>query len=125
MTELGERDGSGECRWCGRPLPARDGPGRPRRYDRQSCRQRDYEARALARRHGLANDEVVIERAQLQDLHDRVYVVEAALEDIEQDLAAGPSPARVRGALAHLTAAAGGLRGYVLAPKGEPIPQRR
>src|SRR5579871_4212302 len=91
----GERGGSGDCRWCGRPLPAPAGPGRPRRFDRQSCRQRDYEARALARRHGLGADELVIDRSQLQDLHDRVYSIEAALEDVEQDLAAGTNPARL------------------------------
>ncbi len=106
-------------------MPAPAGPGRPRRFDRQSCRQRDYEARALARRHGLGADELVIDRSQLQDLHDRVYSIEAALEDVEQDLAAGTNPARLQAALDHLTAAAGGLRGYVLAPKGQPIPQRR
>jgi hypothetical protein len=63
---------------------------------------------------------VVIDRGQLQDLHDRVYVIEAALEDVAHDLAAGRSPGRVQAALDHLTAAASGLRGYVLAPRSRP-----
>jgi hypothetical protein len=106
-------------------LPAAAGAGRPRRYDRQSCRQRDYEARALARQHGLADDEVVVDRSQLQDLHDRIYVVEAALEDVATDLGERRTPARVQAALEHLTAAAAGLRGYVLAPRTQPHPPRR
>ena len=75
----------------------------------------------MAGRHGLAQDQVVIGREQLQDLHDRIYVVEAALEDVATDLAVGrPGAERYRSALTHLAEAAGGLAGYVLTPRSGP-----
>lgn len=79
------------CRWCGRPLPARAGAGRPRRYCRAGCRQQAYAARRLAEAHGLGDDDVVVRRAALEDLQDRLYVLQAALEDVERDLAGTPT----------------------------------
>ena len=93
------------------------GAGRPRRYDRQSCRQRDYEARLVAGRHGLSDDDVVVSRQQLQVLHDRIFTVEAALDDIEGDLARSRSASAYRVALDHLVLACAELRGFTLEPR--------
>jgi hypothetical protein len=69
------------------------GPGRPRAYCRRSCRQRDYEARSRAAEAGLGEAEVIISRAELDELHDKLYELQAAIEDVERDLAGHP-PAR-------------------------------
>ena len=76
------------CRWCGRPLASRAGPGRPRRYCRQGCRQQAHLARKLAAAHGLGDDDVIVSRPALDDLQGRLYCLQAALEDVERDLAA-------------------------------------
>lgn len=95
------------CRWCGRRFPVEAGPGRPRRYCRQSCRQRDYEARRRSGELGLTESELVVTREELNRLYDELYVLEAAIEDVERDLADGePDVAAYREALAWLLAAA-------------------
>lgn len=69
------------------------GPGRPREYCRRSCRQRDYEARRQSADLGLGEAHLVVARADLDALHDRLYALEAAIEDAERDLAAVDQPA--------------------------------
>jgi hypothetical protein len=76
------------CRWCGRPLAPRPGPGRPRRYCRQGCRQQAHLARKLAAAHGLGDDDVIVSRATVDELQSRLYCLQAALEDVDRDLAA-------------------------------------
>ena len=102
MTEV-TVDGATRCSWCGRAVP-RPAVGRPRRYCRDSCRQRAYEARRRAERAGLSAEHVVLGPEQLADLRDRLYVLQAALDDID---AGGWAP---RDALAHLYDAAQPLR---------------
>lgn len=80
------------CRWCGRPFDVVAGPGRPREYCRRSCRQRDYEARRRSAELGLGDGQLVVARAELDALHDRLYELEAAIEDVERDLAATDPP---------------------------------
>jgi hypothetical protein len=75
----------GRCRWCGRPFPGNP-TGRPRAYCRASCRQRDYEARRRGEEVGLSESELIVARSQLDALHDALYVLEAAIEDVERDL---------------------------------------
>jgi hypothetical protein len=94
------------CRWCRRPLDAGSRPGRPRLYCRQSCRQRDYEARRRAAELGLSESEVVLARGQLEALVDQLYVLEAAIEDVDGDLARASGPDDYRDALAWLLDAA-------------------
>jgi hypothetical protein len=65
------------------------GPGRPRRYCKASCRQRDYEARRRAAELGLGEQELVVARAELERLRDRTYLLACTLEDVERDLAHG------------------------------------
>jgi hypothetical protein len=91
---------SRRCGWCRRALPERDGPGRPRLYCKASCKQRDYESRRRAAEVGLSESELVMARTDLEELRDALYVVEAAVEDVDRDLAdGGDDPAEVRRAL--------------------------
>ncbi len=63
------------------------GPGRPRRYCKPSCKQRDYEARRRAEELGLDEHELVITREELEATRDRLFVLACVLEDVERDLA--------------------------------------
>ena len=94
------------CTWCRRPLPAPVGTGRPRVYCRRSCRQRAFEHRRRLGELGLTEAELVVARRDLDALHDAIYVLEAAVEDVERDLAASRNKADVEAALAWLLSAA-------------------
>src|SRR4051812_32148260 len=94
---MGER-----CRWCGRPLPDRAARGRPRRYCRQGCRQQAHLARKFAAAHGLGDDDVVVDRQRLEELQGVLYCLQAAIEDVDADVAGQPSAAEVKTALAWL-----------------------
>jgi endogenous inhibitor of DNA gyrase (YacG/DUF329 family) len=84
------------CRWCRRAIPARSGPGRPREFCSQRCRQWDWVARQRARELQLAEDEIVLARTALDALRDDLYVLTCALEDAERDLAAAGSTPSAR-----------------------------
>ena len=76
-------------------------------FCRQSCRQREYENRRRATELGLSESELVLTRTELDQLRDALYVLEAAVEDVDRDLAdGGDDPAEVRRALDWLLAAA-------------------
>jgi hypothetical protein len=62
------------------------GAGRPRRYCKQACRQRDYEARRRAAELGLGEHELVVTRAELETIRDRLFVLERTVDDAETDL---------------------------------------
>ena len=95
------------CAWCGRGFVGRGGPGRPRRFCKRSCRQRDYEARRRAAELGLNEGELVVTRAELEGLRDRLYVLACALEDLDRDLTeANDDPDDLRRALDWLRDAA-------------------
>jgi hypothetical protein len=99
--------GSGRrCGWCGRPIADSGGFGRPRRFCRPSCRQRAYEARRRAAEVGLSEAELVVARSQLEELHDRLYVLECAVEDVERDLTPSASRDEYREAVEWLLDAA-------------------
>lgn len=87
--------------------------GRPRKYCRRSHRQRAYEARLLAERMGLDGGEALVSAVALRALNDRIYVLEAALADVERDLRQDPDH---RAAFTHLYAAAAQLRDSTLEP---------
>ena len=81
-------------------MPERGGPGRPRLFCRQTCKQRDYETRKRSAELGLSESELVMTRAELEQLRDALYVVEAAVEDVDRDLmAAGDDPDEVKRSL--------------------------
>ena len=108
MTEsLAQR----RCEWCGRGLPTREGPGRPRRFCRQACRQAAYVAGQRRIELGLSESELVVTRQALDDLRDKLYALEAAVEDVDRDLALAESEQDVRDALQWLLDAARPLSG--------------
>ncbi len=95
----------------------RQGPGRPQVYCRRSHRQRHYEARTLAVRHGLGPDDALIDRAALARLNDRLYILEAACDDVRGDIADRPTIDDYRNAVVHLLEAALPLRSAYLEPR--------
>lgn len=103
MTELNDISMVEErCQWCGRRLPDRTGPGRPRRFCRAGCRQQAFLARKLATAHGLGDDDVIVGREKLEELQGALYCLQAAIEDTDRDLATKPSAREVRDALTWL-----------------------
>ena len=107
MTELRR------CRWCRRALPERKGPGRTREFCSARCRQWDWVSRQRARELELSEGELVVAKSSLDELHDELYVLACAVDDVERDLAAAgesPKPAEVRQALDWLLDAARPLR---------------
>lgn len=93
MTKLvtdGEGSGGDDahCRWCRRVLPPRTGPGRPKQFCSQRCRQWDWVSRQRARELELSDNELVIVREELDRLHDDLYVLACAVDDADRDLAA-------------------------------------
>ena len=54
-------------------------------FCRQSCRQREYEARRHAAELGLGEHELVVAREELESLRDRLFVLGCAVEDIERE----------------------------------------
>ena len=138
MTEYAERDGEGagggfdaagdpprlgaRCTWCSRPLELPAGPGRPRRYCRQGCRQRAYEARLRSAELDLAPDDVVVGRDQLDELTAALYCLQTALEDVDRDLAAaGDDPTEIRLALGWLLDNARPLASLWLDPRAAGV----
>ena len=81
-------EGRGHCRWCRRTLPERHGPGRPREFCSQRCRQWDWVSRQRAHELQLSDGELVILRSELDELHDALYVLACAVDDTDRDLAA-------------------------------------
>lgn len=94
------------CRWCARRFTVTLGPGRPREFCRRSCRQRDYEARQRSREVGLSEHELVLTRQAMDELRDRLYVLECAVEDVERDLTGSPTRSEYRDAVDWLLGAA-------------------
>jgi len=99
------------CRWCGRRFELRPGPGRPRLLCSQACRQKDYISRLRAKEAGLAESDLVVARAELEELRDKLFVLECAIHDVRDDLHDGGNPAE---ALAWILEAAEPLLGTTL-----------
>jgi hypothetical protein len=74
-------------------------------------------ARKLAEAHGLGDDDVIVSRERLEDLQGRLYALQAALEDVDRDLAGSPDPADVAEALAWLRENAEPLRAIWIEPR--------
>ncbi len=109
------------CGWCGRELPQQGGAGRRRIYCKQGCRQQAHIARKLAASHGLGPDELIISRRDLEELQGHLYGLQAALEDVEDDLEQARRSGRepdYREAFEWLRASAVPLRSFWVEPKG-------
>src|SRR6478752_4613500 len=94
MTKVADDGGEqrSRCRWCRRVLPTQK-IGRPRVFCSQACRQWDWVGRQRARELQLGEDELIITKAELDHLHDDLYVLACAIDDAERDLAdAAPAP---------------------------------
>ena len=63
--------------------------------------------------------QVVVAEKELHRLHDRLYRLEAAVEDVDADLAGSPGPKAYRAAFEHLYEAAKDLTGAVVEPVRE------
>ena len=115
---------STRCRWCRRALPEREGPGRPKQFCSQRCRQWDWVSRQRAAELEISEGELVVARSELDDLHDDLYVLACAVDDTERDLDAAGStagPKELREMLDWLLDAAKPLRErQISAPSGRP-----
>ena len=68
--------------------------GRPRVFCSHACRQWDWVGRQRARELQLNENELIVAKAELDQLHDELYVLACAVDDVERDLAAaGQKPA--------------------------------
>ena len=99
------------CRWCGRELAIVIGPGRPREYCRQSCRQRAYELRRRQLAGTLRSGEVPVSWSDFERVRDGLYALSTALDDVDGDLA---DDGDFEAAFRHLYQAASDLRGVEL-----------
>jgi hypothetical protein len=111
------------CGWCGGLLPESAATGRPRRYCKRSCRQRDFEARERSKAHGLDEADLIVTREALETLRDQVFVVQCAVEDVRRDLAAVAKPgvAEYQEAVAWLLGSLEPLLGQpILVPEQRP-----
>ncbi|MFZ1489903.1 MAG: hypothetical protein WAS51_08170 [Ilumatobacteraceae bacterium] len=106
------------CRWCRRVLPERTGPGRPREFCSARCRQWHWVGRQRADELQLGEDELIVARAELDALHDDLYVLACAVDDVQADLEAlkRPTVADLQEALEWLLAAARPLRERTVRP---------
>jgi hypothetical protein len=87
--------------------------GRPRQFCSQACRQWDWVDRQRAREVQLNEHELIVATAELDQLHDELYVLACAVTDAERDLAAagpGVTAGEVREILDWLLDAARPLR---------------
>ncbi len=105
-------------------LEPRSGPGRPREFCSQRCRQWDWVSRQRAADLALGVDEIVIRRDELDRLHDDLYMLACAVDDTERDLAErGPLTNReLRAALDWLLQSARPLRDRELSA-ADPTPR--
>lgn len=59
-------------------------------------------ARKLADSHGLGDDDLIVSRTALDELQSRLYCLQAAIEDVDRDLATSSEPDDVAEAFAWL-----------------------
>ena len=107
-----QRRGEGEerrCGWCRTVLPAQESVGRPRLYCGQACRQRAYEQRSATAKAGLSADVVLVTRAELDGLQDRLFQLRCAIEDVQTLLSEKPTKAELERSLAELVRSTGRL----------------
>ena len=74
-------------------------------------------ARKLAQSHGLDDDDVIVDRSAIEELQGLLYCLQAAVEDVQRDLAASSTAQDVSEALAWLMENAQPLGAARLEPK--------
>ena len=75
-------------------------------FCRQACRQAAYVAGRRRDELGLSESELIVARQELDELRDKLYVLEAAVEDVERDLAEAVDEQDAREALEWILSAA-------------------
>jgi len=75
-------------------------------------------ARKLAAAHGLGDDDLIVSRTDLEELQSRLYCLQAALEDVDRDLAVSDDEADVREALSWLVENARPVASTWIEPRG-------
>ena len=70
-------------------MAANSGPGRPKKFCSQKCRQWDWVSRQRADELALSENELVVTRQELDDLKDMIFVLQCAVNDVRADLTAG------------------------------------
>ena len=90
-------------------LPEQGSVGRPRLYCGQACRQRAYEQRSATQKAGLPGDVVLVSRAELDGLQDRLFQLRCALEDVQTLLSERPTKAELERSLTDLIRSTGRL----------------
>ena len=116
----GQQGADKRCRWCRHVLTASTGPGRPKEFCSQRCRQWDWVARQRARELKISEDELVIARAVIDSLYDDLYVLACAVDDTERELKAGkPTVRSMTETLEWMMEAARPLRDRTLTPQDE------
>ena len=83
---LGKQGIDKRCRWCRHVLASTTGPGRPKEFCSQRCRQWDWVSRQRASELALSENELVMTRDELDALKDQIYVLHCALNDVRTDL---------------------------------------
>jgi hypothetical protein len=78
-------------------------------YCGQACRQRAYEQRAATSKAGLPGDVVLVSRAELDSLQDRLYQLRCAIEDVQTLLGEKPTKAELERSLHDLVRSTGRL----------------
>lgn len=93
MTKYRKDTGSGDnrprCGWCRHPLAPATGPGRPKKFCSQKCRQWDWVSRQRATELELSENELVVARGELDNLKDLIFVLQCAVNDVTADLVSG------------------------------------
>jgi hypothetical protein len=97
------------CGWCRSVLPAQESVGRPRLYCGQACRQRAYEQRSATAKAGLPADVVLVTRAEIDGLQDRLFQLRCAIEDVQTLLGEKHTKAELERSLADLVRSTGRL----------------
>lgn len=108
------------CRWCRRVVARRPGPGRPREFCSQRCRQWDWVSRQRAADLALGVNEIVVRRDELDRLHDDLYMLACAVEDVERDIGTKPSNRELRDAVDWLLQAAKPLQDREISAPSTP-----
>ena len=80
------------CQWCRTPIKSQAGAGRPRRFCTQACRQWDWVARQRASELQLSENELVMNRSELDALKDQIFILKCAIADVEVDLDPATDP---------------------------------
>ncbi len=82
------RNNPRRCAWCGKEMA--DNPsGRKRKYCDQSCRQRAYEQRKLLEGTAIPADSLILSAEKAEMLHDQLFELRCAAEDISTAVAEG------------------------------------